>query len=63
MANSFNLHNRVGADSSSVSMSNLEASAIDRKEQLEHMLLQLKKIALHLHAITDEEIGEDDLED
>jgi len=63
MANSFNLHNRVGADSSSVSIANLEASARDRKDQLENLLFQLKKIALHLHAITDEEIREEDLED
>jgi hypothetical protein len=63
MANTFILHNREGADSTSVSMTSLEESARDRKNQLGKMLLQLKTIALHLHSITDEEIREGDLED
>lgn len=63
MANSFNLHNRAELSSVDVDVTTLESSARDRKNQLENMIFQLKKIALHLHAVTDEEIREEDLED
>jgi hypothetical protein len=61
MANSFNLHNRLGADSSSVSMAHLEESAIDRKNQLEGVILQLKKMVTHLTLITDNEVSDEDI--
>jgi hypothetical protein len=48
-----NLHNRLGAESTSVSMSNLEESARDRKNQLETIGLLLKKMVLHLRSMTD----------
>ena len=63
MANSFNLHNRAELSSVDVDVTTLESSARDRKNQLENMIFQLKKIALHLHAVTDEEIREEDLEE
>jgi hypothetical protein len=63
MANTFNLHNRLGAESTSVSMSNLEESARDRKNQLEKVFLQLKRIAAHLYSMTDEEFSDEDLEE
>jgi hypothetical protein len=63
MANTFNLHNRLGAESTSVSMSNLEESARDRKNQLEKVFLQLKRIAAHLYSMTDEEFLDEDLEE
>ena len=61
MSNSFHLHNRLGADSTSVSMTNLEESAHDRKNQLGSILLQLKKMVTHLSLVTDEEIKETDI--
>jgi hypothetical protein len=61
MANTFNLHNRLGAESTSVSMSNLEESARDRKNQLETIGLLLKKMVLHLRSMTDEEFLEEEL--
>jgi hypothetical protein len=61
MANSFNLHNRLGADSSSVSMSHLENSALDRKNQLENIILQLKKMVTHLSVVTDNEVRDYDI--
>ena len=63
MSNTFHLHNRLGADSSASSVATLEASARDRKNQLETVILQLKKIALHLFSMTDERILDEDLED
>ena len=63
MANTFNLHNRLGAESTSVSMSNLEESARDRKNQLEKAILQLKRIAARLYSMTDEEFLDEDLEE
>jgi len=63
MANSFNLHNRAELSSVDVDVTTLESSARDRKNQLENMIFQLKKIALHLHAVTDEEIREEDVEE
>ena len=61
MTDSFHLHNRGLTDSTSTSMSTLEASARDRKDQLETMILQLKKMVTHLTLVTDEEIKDDDV--
>ena len=61
MTDSFHLHNRGLTDSTSESMSTLEASARDRKDQLETMILQLKKMVTHLTLVTDEEIKDDDV--
>jgi hypothetical protein len=61
MANTFILHNRSGSDSTSVSVAKLEESVIDRKSQLEQVVFQLKKIALQLSLVTDEEPLEGDV--
>ena len=65
MTDTFTLHNRsLNSADSSVSMTRLEESAIDRKNQLETMILQLKKMVTHLTLITDDEVNElDVLED
>jgi hypothetical protein len=61
---SFHLHNRgLNEGESSVSMTRLEESASDRKNQLEGVLLQLKRIATHLQSITDEQVLEGDWEE
>lgn len=41
----------------------LEESARDRKNQLESMIAELKKMATHLYIMTDEELGEYDVWD
>jgi len=61
MANTFNLHNRLGVESTSVSMSNIEESARNRKNQLEAIGLLLKRMVLHLRSMTDEEFLEEEL--
>ena len=61
VSNTFHLHNRLGGDSTSTSMSYLEESARDRKNQLERILLQLKKMVTHLSLVTDDEIEEYDI--
>jgi len=59
MADSFILHNRIGASDGASSMTKLEESALDRESQLEGVIFQLKKMVLHLQSITDEEILEE----
>jgi hypothetical protein len=61
MTESFRLHNRGLTGSASTSMATLEASARDRKNQLEGVLLQLKKMVTHLSIVTDEELHEEDV--
>ena len=65
MSDTFHLHNRLGSSgSSSVSMTKLEESARDRKNQLGVIALQLKKMVTHLSLVTDAEVDEcDTLED
>jgi len=60
MSDTFHLHNRGETGGSSTSMTKLEESARDRKNQLEGVLLQLKKMATHLSLITDENVTETD---
>jgi hypothetical protein len=57
----FLLHNRVGSSGDSISMTSLEESARDRKNQLEGIFLQLKKMITHLSLITDERVSERDV--
>ncbi len=59
MANTFLLHNRLGAGIS-IDTSRLEESALINKTRLEEVISQLKKMNLHLYSITDEEILEDE---
>jgi hypothetical protein len=61
MTESFRLHNRGLTGSTSTSMATLEASARDRKNQLEGVLLQLKKMVTHLSLVTDNEVTEEDI--
>ena len=61
MSDTFHLHNRGTGEASSISTSRLEESARDRKNQLESVILQLRKIATHLHIITDEKVTNDDI--
>lgn len=62
MTDTFTLHNRgLNSADSSVSMTRLEESASDRKNQLETMILQLKKMVTHLTLITDDEVNEYDV--
>jgi hypothetical protein len=61
MSDTFHLHNRGETGGSATSMATLEASARDRKNQLESMILQLKKLVTHLSIVTDEELKEDDV--
>jgi hypothetical protein len=42
-------------------MAHLEESAIDRKNQLEGVILQLKKMVTHLTLITDNEVSDEDI--
>ena len=65
MTDTFHLHNRNAgsSSSSSVTIPALEESALDRKNQLEKILLELKRMETHLHSITDEKILDGDLED
>ena len=58
MADSFHLHNRLRSEVS-IELSNLEGSAIERKDLLQRLLSQLKKSNIHLQSMTDEEILED----
>lgn len=58
MADSFHLHNRLRADVS-VDLDCLELSALERKELLQRLLLQLKKSNKHLQSMTDEEFLEE----
>lgn len=58
----FHLHNRLGANGdSSSNMASLEESARDRKNQLENVIFQLKKMVTHLSLVTDEEVKEEDI--
>lgn len=59
MSDSFHLHNRLRSDVS-IDLGNLEGSALERKELLQRLLLQLKKSNIHLQSMTDEEISEDE---
>ena len=59
MSNSFHLHNRLGADGVTTDVSRLENFALERKDLLQSLLLQLKKSNIHLQSMTDEEILED----
>jgi hypothetical protein len=61
VTDSFHLHNRGLTGSASTSMATLEASAHDRKNQLESIVLQLKKMVAHLSIVTDEELQEEDV--
>jgi len=61
MSDTFHLHNRGSTGGSSISMTTLEESARDRKNQLESIVLQLKKMVTHLYSITDEEIADRDI--
>ena len=61
MSDSFHLHNRGLGGDSSISTSKLEESARDRKNQLENIVLQLKRMVTHLSLVTDEEVGEYDV--
>jgi hypothetical protein len=58
MADTFHLHNRLRTDVSA-DLCNLEVSALERKDLLQRLLLQLKKSNKHLQSMTDEEILED----
>lgn len=60
MADSFHLHNRLRSDVS-VDLSSLEGSALERKDLLQRLLLQLKKSNKHLQSMTDEEFLEGEL--
>jgi len=60
MSDTFHLHNRGSTGGSSISMTTLEESARDRKNQLETMILQLKKMVTHLTLITDDEVKDVD---
>jgi len=61
MSDTFRLHNRGETGGGSTSMSYLEESARDRKNQLEVIALQLKKMVTHLSLVTDNEIEEYDI--
>ena len=58
MADSFHLHNRLRSDVS-IDLGNLEGFALERKDLLQRLLLQLKKSNKHLQSMTDEEILEE----
>jgi hypothetical protein len=58
VVDTFHLHNRLRSDVS-IDLSSLEGSALDRKELLQRLLLQLKKSNKHLQSMTDEEILEE----
>ena len=60
MSDTFNLHNRLRSDVS-IDLSNLEGSALERKELLQRLLKQLKRSNKHLQSMTDEEILEGEL--
>ena len=60
MSHTFHLHNRLMADMPDFDLSNLEGSALERKELLQRLILQLKKSNKHLQSMTDEEILEDE---
>ena len=64
MSDTFHLHNRGSTGGDSVSMTKLEESARDRKNQLDSMVLQLKKMLVHLSILSDNEVyGHDILEE
>ncbi len=58
MADTFHLHNRLRTDVS-IDLCNLEGSALERKDLLQRLLLQLKKSNKHLQSMTDEEFLEE----
>ena len=55
---SFHLYNRLRAEVS-IDLGSLEGSALERKELLQRLLLQLKKSNKHLQSMTDEEFLEE----
>jgi len=54
------LNNRLRAEVS-IDLGNLEGSALERKELLQRLLLQLKKSNKHLQSMTDEEFLEGEI--
>ena len=59
MANTFHLYNRLRGDVS-IDLSSLEGSALERKDLLLGLLLQLKKSNIHLQSMTEEVVLEDE---
>jgi len=60
LTDTFHLYNRLRAEVS-IDLGNLEGSALERKELLQRLLLQLKKSNKHLQSMTDEEFLEGEI--